>query len=194
MGARAERRGGVGGPALLLRPFPAPLLRSCPATCPCLPAASMAGVLASTARAGWRLPLPCSAGQGAAGRPPPAACGAQARGAPRPWRGGVRGGSRGGAGWPGWRAAPPSPAEGLHGVELPLPCPARVPARLAGRRLAGEGARAGGVGARHGGAQARQRGAGLPRGAAAAACGAAVPSLGSMFSGEKTGELCLSLL
>ncbi|KAG2535621.1 hypothetical protein PVAP13_9NG127473 [Panicum virgatum] len=102
-------------------------------------------------------PAACGAGQGVAGRPPPAACGAQARGAPRPWRGGVRGGSRGGAGWPGWRAAPPSPAEGLHGVELPLPCPARVPARLAGRRLAGEGARAGGVGARHGGAQARLR-------------------------------------
>ena len=61
MGALAERRVGVGGPALLLRPFPAPLLRSCPATCPCLPAASMAGVLASTARAGWRLPLPPAA-------------------------------------------------------------------------------------------------------------------------------------
>ena len=57
MGVQAERRGGVGGPAFLLRPFKAPLLRSCPATCPCLPAASMAGVLASTARAGWRLPL-----------------------------------------------------------------------------------------------------------------------------------------
>ncbi|KAG2629723.1 hypothetical protein PVAP13_3KG448101 [Panicum virgatum] len=39
-----------------------------------------------------------------------------------------------GAAWLGWRVAPPSLAEGLHGVELPLPCPARVPARLAGRR------------------------------------------------------------
>ena len=51
----------------------------------------------------------------------------------------------------------------------------------------------GGSRVRRGGGRV-QRGAGLPRGAAAAACGAAVPSLGSMFSGEKTGELCLSLL
>jgi len=61
MGVRTERRGCVGGPVLLLRPSPAPLLRSWPATRPCLPAASMAGVLASTARAGWRLPLPPAA-------------------------------------------------------------------------------------------------------------------------------------